>query len=1030
MDTGVRSARNELFQTLKPRCVELSQLALKDDGSPSDAKSIAQSTARLLAILEQKCKRTDGVFDEKLADYVFFPLSQILKKRQKYTDGISELTTKCLRILLEFGWSRGVALDLAKQLLILLSFVAGGRPDQKPTNIPEEIASEAYGALAALFNDLRVTPGGSAALVETGTIPALGHCITVILEGITDGASVEVQLQALSALDATWRCIKDMEALATFLPGTISALTKSLMPGTGTRRPRKVLVTALGVLGHVLTSVLSDIRTRNIRNKDESPQVATGEKSEQKVLSKSWLKATTGQIKLALANIIRLRKHDADVVRKALNNLCLTILDECHDTLSESASLLVETCMILEEVGNEANFKERGTTLVELAIIYPDVGELVKTTAYNWVTSLPRVMQANDESAKKGALEQLQRANNLLKNLNSESSILEDALGSSLRDSITVTLEALPSSKVLQEAEFDPNSQAAMTLVTDNTSPSYFSPVILAGESQKETRETLMRVLSTIGTQQSQTTMAGEMLEYVRIASGPSLLAAYWLSFQILKTASSQNEAVDEFLDASVISSDEQDSLIQELMSYSQSILASTDDGQHDWRMQAIALEVVAERAQQQQTNFRPELIDTLYPVAQLLGSPNNRLREHAITCLNIVSKACGYANASDLIIDNVDYMVNAIALRLNTFDISPQAPQVLVMMIRLAGPSLLPYLDDAVGSIFAALDNFHGYQRLVEVLFSVLDEVVKVGSKSIQLQITTESTTDDKPKETPIPTIEDIIALLTIKPNPDADILPNEDFPREPWKSAQTLLNEHSQANKGEDEEEEPPPPSQELAKPPPTKTYTLLQSITRLSQHYLTSSSPTLRTKLLSLIATASPALSHSPEDFLPLVNDIWPVLIKRIYDSETYVAIAGMDTVSGICQYAGDFMRTRISVEWSGIIGMARRVRKEMEGERKGSAGRGVYAEGRKKWESVVRLLCAVAEWVRVEDAMFDDVVEVLGSAVWERSEVRRALETVNADAIWLACYVARMATSLPTQKPYVEGYEFVALRATVY
>jgi TELO2-interacting protein 1 len=951
-----------------------------------------------------------------LADYVFFPLSQILKRKQKYTDRLSELTIKCLRVLLEYGWRRSIALDLAKQLIILLAFVAGGPPDQKPTTISEELAAEAYGALAALFKDMGVTPEGAAALIETGTIPALGHCVTVILDGIADGSSVEVQLQALRALDAVWRCIKDTQALATFLPGTISGLTKFLMPGTATRRSRKNLVVALEVLEHVLTSILSDIRTRTIRDKSSEEPAASS--TEQKVLTKSWLKATTAQIKLALSNIIRLRKHDAMDVRAALNRLCLTILDECHDTLSESASLLVETCMILDGNDHEDDLSVRRTTLTDLASIHPDIGELVKGTSYNWVTSLPRIMQSNDESAKNAALEQLSGANYLLRQLNLDSSILEDALGSSLRDSITVTLEASPAPKALQEAEFDMNSQAALTLVTDNALSSQFRPVVLGEQSRRETRKKLTGLLASLGTRESQINLAGEMLEYVRGASGQSLLAAYWLSFQVLKSSALKNEDIDEFFDSALTLSDEQETMNQELISYSQSILANADGNEYDWRMQAIALEVVAGRAQRLKESFRPELIDTLYPVAQLLGSPNDPLREHAITSLNIISKSCGYTNASDLIVDNVDYMVNAISLRLNTFDISPQAPQVLVMMIRLAGPSLLLYLDDVVGSIFAALDNFHGYQRLVEVLFSVLDEIVKVGSTASQFQISHESTSDKK-ESPPIPTIADITALLT--PKPPSPSLAHEDFPRQPWKSAQTLLDEA--ATPPSDTETEAPPPPQELAPPKPTKTHTLLQNITSHAQHHLTSSSPLLRRKLLSLITTSSSSLSQNQDTFLPLVNDIWPVVMGRLYDSEAYVAVAAMEAVSSLCRTAGEFLAKRIATEWSGILKLAKKLRIEAEKEK-----RGKFGEAARKWEACIGMLCTTVQEVGVEEGIFGDVIDVLGKEVWERSSVRQALggERGNGEWVWLVCYLA--GRERVRERPRgVEGREFVALGA---
>ncbi|CZR61589.1 uncharacterized protein PAC_11486 [Phialocephala subalpina] len=1033
MDSGAHSARNDLFQGLKPRCVELSQLVLRDDGGSSSHKVIVQSVTQLLSVLEVKCRRTDGIFDDKLAEYVFFPLSQILRRKQKYTDRLSELTIKCVRILLEYGWTRTISLDLGKQLLILLTFVAGGVPGKEAPQAPEELMLEAYGSLAALFRDLAVTPGGPAALIESGTIPALGHCTTVILDGVTDGPTMDVHLQALQALDAIWSSIKDLDALSTFLPGTISGLTKCLVPGTAIRRSRKTLIKALEVLGHVLLSLLSDIRTRNIRKDTNSSDAGVAKGAEQKTLTISWLKATTAQIKLALSNVIRLRNHESVEVRKSLNRLCINILDECHDTLAESAGMLVETCMTLMGIDAEDNMSHQATSLVDLASIHPDLSDLIKNTIYNWVTSLPRVMQSNDEPAKLTALGQLSKAHEILGGLNIESSILEDALGNSLRDSITVTLEASPA-KALQEEDFDLNSQSAMTLAAENSSSLAFKPVVLAEQSQLKIRNQLTALLGNLGTRESQINMATEMLEYARSASGPSLISAYWLSSQILMSTASKNKDFDDFFESALTLSDEQEAANQELFQYSISILMNSDERTSDWRMQSIALEVMAGTAQRMKEDFKTELVDTLYPVAQLLGSSNSQLREHAITSLNIISNSCSYKNASELIVDNVDYMVNAISLRLNTFDISPQAPQVLVMMIRLTGPSLLLYLDDVVESIFAALDNFHGYHRLVDVLFSVLGEIVSVGSKSNKLQITNTPTIDHQKKAPEPVTIDDILKLLKPPPKTDDD-LPHEDFPKTPWKSAKTLLDEAEAANNPKDtdsddfdpnSEEEPPPP-QELAPVTPTKTYKMLTSIARLSQHYLTSPSPLLRSKLLSLLTTSSTSLYQDENSFLPLINDLWPVLISRLYDPETFVKIAACDALVKVCQGAGDFLATRIQDEWNTIMKLARDVKVEVGKEKKGKGGRGIYSQNHQVWEAVVRLLVAIVGYVRIDEEAFDEVLEVLGDLVGDREDVRSVFEVVNGDAVWL--FLQREGRNERLEVPVMEGYQFVSLNSTV-
>ncbi|TAQ90903.1 hypothetical protein B7494_g755 [Chlorociboria aeruginascens] len=994
MDTSARSARNKLFQELKPHCVELSQLALKDDGSAESSKLLVHSTSQLLRTLQGSCQSYDGVFDEKLADYVFFPLSQILRGKQKYTDQLSELTIRCLKLLLEYGWRKTIALDLAAQLLILLTLVAGGihREDSSHVQQSEELTIEAYGALAALFQSLASTSGGAASLVEASSVPALGHCVTVVLDGIRGGPSAETQTKALQALNCMWRCIKDQEALAGFLPGTVSTLTKCLSPSTTSRRSQTTLVIALEVLQEVLISMLGDLRTSNVRNVESTAKGQT--------LSTSWFKVTAAQIKLALSTIVRLRTHKSLEVRRALNKLSLALVDECHDTLVESASILVETCMILTEPATEEKHVTRSTTLSDLAMIYPDLGELIKRTAYNWITSLPRVMQSNDEAAKQVALAQLSKAQKLLVDLNLGSTILHNAFVDSLRDCAAVMFDLSASRKTFQDVTFQLDSQASMLLINGNNVNKRFHPLIMFEESQKQTREELTSLLANSGTRSSQLSIAGQMLEYARSASPSNVFPSYWLSFNLVKLAAAKYADIDDLLNASLTLSDDHEAVEVELLSYSLSVLSSADTGSADWRIQALAMEVVADSAQRLQRAFRAELVDVLYPVTELLGSPNLELREHAIVCLNIISESCEYSSTSDLIIDNVDYMVNAISLRLNVFDISPQAPQVLVMMIRLAGPSLLLYLDDVVASIFAALENFHGYDKLVEMLFLVLGEIIEVGSKSNQLQVTAAANAEHPP-----PSIEDVVEEVRkqlkrhIKDGPTE----HQDFPRAPWKDAKTLLDESS-GHVDDDRDSSPDQGVTEIQPSPPTKVYSMIQNIARLGQYYLTNPSPVLRRKLLGLISTACSALYNNENEFLPLVNDIWPVVIKRLYDDESFVVIAAADTIGQLCRTGGNFLTTRIQVEWPDILRMARKVQKQMLAQKTGAGSRRMYSQATQVWESMVRLLVAIVKHVPIDDDFFDDVLELLTDLLHRRQDVYDALSLINADAVWLNIHEA--------------------------
>lgn len=968
-------------------------------------------------------------FDDQLAGYIFLPLSHTFKVCQKKPGRIAESATKCLQVLLAYGWRDLIEVQLSHQLLILLTLFAGGGPPF--IVVSEELQFEALKALTLLFEDVRLSAKAAASLTDIAIIPAVGQCLSTTLDCLKDGETPEIQLEALRALSSLWKCMKSQQqALSTFLPGTVSALTYCLTPGTQNHRTGKVLVLGIEALSQVLTSVIGDMRVTNLKDGTSSVEAPSKLKN-QPSLTKSWLKACASQIHLALGNIIKLRTHSNADVRQALEALCLTLLDECQSSLQVSATLLVETAMI---TASSLDDHTHITTLKDLAAIHPPIRELIKSIAYNWATSLPRVMQGSDEAAKAAALQHMSRVPQLLGDYEYGSDVLESALVGCLKESVMSALESAQTKGAgIEEASASRNDDlsSSLTVASDSVTAKKYRPLVLSHESQRMTRSQFRNLLAHVGSQEIQLRMVSGLLEQISYATGNSLLASFWLSFQLLKSASAKSKDLDSFSTCGFTASDEQEAVMDEIYNYSVSTLSESDAADTDWRFLAVALEVVAFFAEQQQEAFKPQLVDALYPVVQLLGTGNQNLREHAVTTLNVVSKTTGYNTTSEMIVDNVDYLVNAVSLKLNTFNISPQAPRVLVMMIKLSGPSLLPYLDDVVGSIFAALDNFHGYTALVDSLFSVLGEIVDESTKSGQLSITSGKDINHL-KQKPQPcTIHDLTELLTGSYNKKAgtDYHEHEVFPRKPWKTAKELLDEADAkraAEEGKEAEdgEEVPKDNNEVANISPTKLYTMVETIARLSQHYLTSPSSHLRLRLLDLISTASGALHNNEDQFLPLLNDVWPVVIKRLYDYEPYVVLGAAKTIGSLCKGAGDFMFTRIRTEWADMTKLIRSFKVKAETERKGRHGRGVHAISWQVWGSMITLLVTILEYVRVDEKMFEDCCEILAS-VMERQEVRSAIEVVNADALFLMDLEAGRIERRPT--PVLEGFKFARLEA---
>ncbi|EFX03985.1 heat repeat protein [Grosmannia clavigera kw1407] len=976
MDPGQRfrnstTKRSEFFGKLKPCCLEIVKALRRGSSSERDAASTAGSltaiTEQLHGILVDQVGYDSPVLDAGMADYVFFPLLPIFQHIGDYPARVVENATKCLSVLIQHGWKTSISKENAHEFLILLTSVVtggadpGSRPGAKP-EWPEETVVEGYKALSALMRAAGASSGRVSPLVTTNAIPALAHTVTVLLEGVTDSIIVGVQLEALGAVEALYTTVKDQEALAAFLPGTVSSLVRAVSAPGSQKAPKRVVIRTLEVLYAVLVNALGDLQTRHLHLLTKDTKLSSeGPKSDiasttRPKLDASWLRATAAQVKVALASVLKLRNHESEDVQGAVRQLCLGLLDECHMSLADSASILVESAIVTAEdedhtttKDGEAGFQALGsldvglrglgpqTTLADLAILYPELADVAKETAYSWANSLSRSMQASDEGIKRHAIRNLQKAIAILEVLRVDSTTLENTLSSALRDSVmSLALASASPRAAVNDADTDDILETGVSAIVpqefQSAEEQSYKPVLLGLGSQKVTRDALLGLLAHIGSSSQQVRLASEMLYFVRDSDGLEQVAAFWLSFELVKASFSRSADIDSLLDLGAFGDGDGDgpeAVLEDLLSFSVGRLASHSDtvDNGDWRLGAVAMEITAFAASRVKEAFRPELIDVLYPIATYLGSPQAELRSHAITTLNSLAVSCGYTSVSELIIDNVDYMLNSVSLRLNTFDISPASTKVLTMMIRLAGPRLVPYLDDAVAAIFAALDNYHGYPLFVESLFSVLGEVVQQSVKSDTLLLESVPSeagpSRNRKRRGAASTTGDLLDILDErakrrKTDDTEHIRSRPKHTKQPWKSeADELLRKREAGDMAENEGEEGTEAkaddkvtSPEDAKTP---TYALLARITTLTQHYLTSPTPTLRKALLDLLATVAPALAPDENAFLPLVNSVWPVMITRLYDGEPYVVTAACAAIGSLCASAGDFLASRIKAEW---------------------------------------------------------------------------------------------------------------------
>ncbi|KAJ5502917.1 Armadillo-like helical [Penicillium fimorum] len=956
--------RQESFKQLRAPCVELSAVGLRFRGNQASAADVSRVLEPVHNCLMELA--ANNILDEKLAEYAFFPLSHIFNETQRLPAQCLESAVQCLRILVANGWRQRLSPAMGKQLIILLTLIVGGSPNKaeekqlpKP-KVSEELCIAGFDCLSAIFTVLEGAVPERTIYHEIGTATVVDQTVYILLEGIVDDRSDDLCLAAARALQVLYARVTDRVVLASIMPRTVSALAKVLRPSTQTRRSYKLLQTSLQILTRLLRAVLND----RVASEVSPPELG----SDKIVLDESWLKATTTQIKLALANVIQVRRHQRSEVQSAVLELSLMVIEECQTTLSESIPIMVETVVVLADKEDEG-VNEAYKNITHLATTYPTVLDSLKESLHTWLTSFPRIMQGNDETAKQWGLRQISTVFQVLSQVQSGSDLLTGGLASGLCDSVSAVVKQNTNAlQPLTSMDADFNWEVLST----NTRSKVFPPIILEHQSQQQTLKDLRSMITRLNLSESGNEITRSIVNRMHTTSSDSAIAPFWLAMTFLRDSTTATADFDDFISLDhvegSVSSTGRGEMIEELYYISLNILNELSvDGTGDWRTSALALESVALQAQQLGEAFRPELMDALYPTLQLLASQNPNLQRHAMTCLNILTNACNYSDTSTMIIENVDYLVNSVALKLNTFDVSPYPPQVLFMMVKLCGARLIPYLDDLVDSIFGILDLYHGYPKLVEMMFKTLAAVVEEGAKKPSLLTIDEGkengahdTRKSQYQNLSISTIAAKIASRKAKRHAEDELADADGkipHPKKPWSetydkpppepSIEELLNQAES-----DEPPLPPPKEPEDAEKPLNKTHALLLHIVKSIPSHLTSPSPYLRRSLLSILIDVLPALSQNETSFLPLINELWPTVASRIifpssqanetsksliapstestrnpetpdHQEETFVTVAACEAIEAMCKGAGDFMATRVETEFSRWDRLYRRV-----------------------------------------------------------------------------------------------------------
>ena len=427
----------------------------------------------------------------------------------------------------------------------------------------------------------------------------------------------------------------------------------------------------------------------------------------------------------------------------------------------------------------------------------------------------------------------------------------------------------------------------------------------------------------------------------------------------------------------------------------------------------ALSLQVIAIAAGVLQSRFESLFIHTLYPVLHSLVSPFSFLSSTALATLNYIAFATSFASPSNMLLSNFDYVLDSISRRLSRRWLDVDASKVLAVMVRLVGSDIVDKAGDVVEECFDRLDEYHGYTVIVDGLIAVLNEILRVIEENIRAEekeaaeqrISAEM---DKGRKT---SLEDFIDFLPKRFEASLEEEDKTDYgpaPRRPWGKSKEEEEEEKANETGSREKERA-----DDSEPHPTPIQALTKQIILRSTYFLTHDSPTIRTKVLDLLRLSVPVLPESA--LMPSIHTIWPFILNRLKDSETFVVGAAAALVEALSMRKGEFMFRRIWDDvWPAFRGMLKHLDVADSSSalsRRGKSAIGTesaYTHSHRLYRSILRTMTAALRGVHLHEASFWEVLVLfrrfLGAHVQEELQQCARLLYLqaskhNPDTVWL-------------------------------
>ncbi|KAG4304083.1 hypothetical protein PORY_002447 [Pneumocystis oryctolagi] len=915
------------------------------------------------------------------------------------------------------GWKKSFSAALFKQFFVLLTtFVR-----LEGAALPEDIrlrGVEGLGMLLERCGRGHVIGAVPVHVTSEVEMPVMGYSVSVLLEIYQQTGCIALQGKCMDVLSLVlFDHIGEKVFLCRFLPGIMSSICQALEKGKV--RNSGVVVQSVALCERLINVCFADASVNGLDNAlgdsesvSQDVNVSVYQKNTQedtpgalgsrvngvpkvfdtsvKILSPEWLSNTRNHIHTVLAILMKLKTHPNQRVRRQILHISFKVVKFCFKTLNNCVKLSLSTILFL---AGDQEKSIQDASVDSLFLLEKHQGcesefwDIIDMFLKEYFDAWPRVYLLNDEDVKRRHLIAMMHIVSLLSKRYTKLGFVSDFLVHGISDSLHFAMDTRISkntSLVQPVSHFCSEDLLENDMKYELTFPSFrFVNIesnltflvlekifVLFGKYSSVEFLNFILYKIKISTCESRT----NVLRWILLCNLRDIIEHYDSYTQYNDSLNLETSIENIYVD---IYTDSLNHITDFLsLSYDESIYCNIS--QNKVVRICLDLEIIALTAKKLGKEFRIELVDCLYSIVYLLGSFYEDIVKHARICLNSLAIYCGYNSVQELLIENVDYLINAINLRLNTFDVMPTGPSILMILLRLLGSSIVPYLEDVIDSVFVVLDNYHGYSKLVAVFFSFLNEVIQVNGNVERPRIYDMSKNDN------IHIVDPCLEVMHIIDKIHSLYHKNIENVNEISSELSNYSPENLPSNMNK-------------------ITFKIIQKISDKSQMFLNHQSPNIRNGLLKMLSTSIPLLSLDEKSFLPFVNDIWPLIIGQLNLNEmTSVILSALDVVSLLCIYAKDFMTSRLSK--NGIKILCDLL--NMNSQKTNFTFVNRFSKSIKIQNKIFEVFDAAVENVKLPDKTIDKIIESVicffkeSRKTLEIETLMRTFERKYSDKLWLS------------------------------